>query len=72
MWNISTLWVAGCTFEIKSMVARARMAFNYKKSLFKSKFNFNFMNELVKCYIWDIALYGAAETWILKVDQKNL
>jgi hypothetical protein len=29
-------------------------------------------NKLVKCYIWNIALYGA-ETWALRaVDQKNL
>jgi len=54
------------------MIARARVAFTYKKSLFKSKFNLNFMKKLVKCYVWNIALYGAAETWTLKVDQKNL
>ena len=30
------------------------------------------MNKLVKCYIWNVALYGV-ETWtFLAVDQKHL
>ena len=34
--------------------------------------DFNFRKELVKCYIWSIALYGA-ETWTLrKVDQEYI
>jgi squalene cyclase len=45
----------------------AKAAFNKKAALFTSK-----RKKLVKCYIWNIALYGA-ETWTLrKVDQKYM
>src|SRR5215470_11221874 len=48
----------------------AKAAFNKKKTLFTSKLDLNSRKKLVKCYIWNIALYGA-ETWTLrKVDQK--
>jgi hypothetical protein len=72
VWSISTFWVAGWTYDIKSTIARAKAAYNYKKSLFTSKLNIDFRKKLVMCYIWNIALYGAAETWTLTVDQKNL
>jgi hypothetical protein len=73
MWIVSTLWVvAGCAYEIKSRIARAKAAFNYKKSLLMSKLNLNFRKKLVECYVWNIALCGAAETWTLKVYEKNL
>jgi hypothetical protein len=50
----------------------AKAAFNEKKTLFISKLDLNLRNELVKCYIWSIAVYGA-ETWTLrKVDQRYL
>jgi hypothetical protein len=50
----------------------AKAAFNKKKILFTSKLDLNLRKELVKCYIWSIALYDA-ETWTLrKVDQKYL
>jgi hypothetical protein len=43
-----------------------------KKNLFTSKLDLHLRKKLVKCYIWNIALYGA-ETWTLrKVDQKCL
>jgi hypothetical protein len=48
----------------------AKAAFNKKKTLFTSKLNLNLKKKLVKCCIWNIALYGA-ETWTLrKADQK--
>ena len=57
-----------CTCEIKSRIAMAKAAINKKKILFTSKLR----KELVKCYIWSMALYGA-ETWTLRaVDQKHL
>jgi hypothetical protein len=28
IWNISTIWGAGCTYEIKSGIAMAKAAFN--------------------------------------------
>jgi hypothetical protein len=63
---------ASCTNEIKSRIARVKVAFNRKKTLFTRKLDLNLSKTPVKCYIWSIALYGA-EIWILqKVDQKYL
>jgi hypothetical protein len=50
----------------------AKAAFNKKRALFTCKLELELGKELVKCYIWSIALYGA-ETWTLRaVDQKHL
>jgi hypothetical protein len=50
----------------------AKAAFSKKKTLFTSKLDLNLRKELIKCYIWCMALYGA-ETWTLRVaDQKYL
>jgi hypothetical protein len=50
----------------------AKAAFNKKKTLFTSKLDLILRKELVKCYIWSVAFYGA-KTWSLrKVDQKYL
>jgi len=50
----------------------AKAAFNKKKTLFTSKLDLNLRKKLVKCYIWNMALYGA-ETWTLRTaDQKYL
>jgi hypothetical protein len=63
---------ARCTHKIKSRIAMAKAAFNRKKALFTSKLDLNLRTKLVKCYVWDIAFYGA-ETWTLrKVEQKYL
>jgi hypothetical protein len=60
---------ARCWREIKSRIAMAKAAFNKKKNLFSCKMDLNLTKKLVKCYVWNIALYGA-ETWTLgKVDQ---
>jgi len=60
-----------CTWEIKSMIAMAKAAFN-KKTFFTSKLELCFRKKLVKCYTWSIVLYGA-ETWTLQnVDQKHV
>jgi hypothetical protein len=45
---------AKCTQQIKARIAMAIAAFNNKETLFISKLDL----ELVKCYIWSIALYG--------------
>jgi hypothetical protein len=59
---------ARCTRESKSGIAMAKAAFKKQKNLFTSKLNLNLRKKLEKCYIWNIALYGA-ETWTLrKVD----
>ena len=50
----------------------AKAAFNKKRALFTSTLNLELRKKLVKCYIWNTALYGA-ETWTLRtVDQKHL
>jgi hypothetical protein len=59
----------GCTGEIKARIALAKAAFS-KKTIFTSKLDLELRKELVKHYIWSIALYGT-KTWTLrKLDQK--
>ena len=60
-----------CTREIRSSIAMAKAAFNKKRALFTSTLELDLRKNLVKCYIWSMALYGA-ETWTLRaVDQKT-
>jgi hypothetical protein len=47
-----------------------KAASNKKKALFISKLDLNLRKKLVKCYIWSIALYGAEEWTLRKLDQK--
>jgi hypothetical protein len=50
----------------------AKAAFNKNRALFTNKMELELMKKLVKCYIWNIVLYGA-ETWTPRaVDQKYL
>jgi len=61
-----------CTCEVKCRIAMAKSAFNKKKALFTSTLDLELRKKLVKCYIWDITVYGA-ETWTLQaIDQKQL
>ena len=61
-----------CTCETKYRIAMAKAAFSKKRALFTSTVDWELRENLVKCYIWSIALYGA-ETWTLRaVDQKQL
>ena len=53
---------AGCKRDIKSRIAMAKAAFHKKAALFTSKLKSYLRNQLVKCYIWSIALCGAG-TW---------
>jgi hypothetical protein len=50
------------TPEIKSRTAMAKGPLSKTKNLFTTKLDLNLREELVKCYIWSIALYGP-ETW---------
>jgi hypothetical protein len=60
-----------CTCEIKFRITIAKTAVNKNRTLFTSKMDWELRKKLVKCYIWNIALYGA-ETWTLQaVDQKH-
>jgi hypothetical protein len=49
----------------------AKATFN-KKTLFTSKLDLELRKKLVKCYIWSIALCGAANWTLRKLDQKYL
>jgi len=61
-----------CTCEIKSRIAMAKAAFNKKRARFISSWNLKLRKKVIKCYIWNIAVYGA-ETWTIRaVDQKRL
>jgi hypothetical protein len=62
---------ATCTREIKSRISMAKARLK-KKVLFSSKLDLNLRKNLVKCYIWGIALYND-ETWAFrKIDHKYL
>jgi hypothetical protein len=50
----------------------AKAAFHTKSTLFTSTLDLELRKKLVKCYIWNIGLYGV-ETWTLRaLDQKHL
>jgi hypothetical protein len=71
MWDVLNI-EGRCTCEIKGRIAMAKAAFNKKRDLFTTTMDLKFRKRLVKCYIWNITLYGA-ETWTLHaVDQKHL
>jgi hypothetical protein len=55
----------GSTREIKSRIARGKVAFNKESILFTYHLDLNLGKKLVKCYIWSTALCGA-ETWTLQ------
>jgi hypothetical protein len=56
------------TSVIKSRIAMIKSAINRQRTLFTRTLDLNLRKKLVKCYIWNIALYGA-ETWTpWKVD----
>jgi hypothetical protein len=63
---------ARCTREIKYAIGMAKSEMKKTKTLFNVKLDLSFRKELVRSYIWNIALYGV-ETWTLrKVDQKYI
>ena len=47
------------------MMRIAKEAFDRRISLLTSKLNIELRKKLVRCYVWNIALYGS-ETWALK------
>jgi hypothetical protein len=49
-----------------------KAAIDRKKTLFTSKFGLNVRKKLVKFYISSIALYGAGNWTLWKVDRKDL
>ena len=59
-----------CTCEIKCIIAMDKAAFSKKRALFTSTLELDLRKNLVKCYIWSMALYGA-ETWTLRAVDQN-
>jgi hypothetical protein len=54
------------------MIAMAKAAFNKKRTFFTSTLDLKLRKKLMKCYIWIIALYGAATRTLRAVGQKHL
>jgi hypothetical protein len=50
----------------------AKAAFNKKGTFFTSTLDLELRKKLVKCYVWNIALYGAETLTLRTVDQKHL
>ena len=46
-----------------------KAAFNKNKSLFTSELKVNVGKKLVKCYIWNIVIYGAEKWTLRKLEQ---
>ena len=58
------------TREIKSRIAMAKAAFNRKT--YHQQTGLTLKNKLVNFYIWSLAMYGAENWQLRKVDQKHL
>ena len=61
---------AQCTKEIRERIAMAKIAFNKKRNILTGKLNLQLRKNLMKCYIWSVALYGA-ETWTIRKKEKK-
>jgi len=59
------------TMEVKSRITQAKTAFMHKKNLLCSQnISISVKKQLIKVYVWSIALYGF-ESWVLnKAEQK--
>ena len=55
---------AKCAREIKSRIAMTPKQRSTKKTLFTNNLDLNLRNQLVKSFIWSIAVYGA-DPWTL-------
>jgi len=62
----------GGTREIKSRIARGKVACNKNSIFFTCQLDVNLRKKLVKCYIRNIALYGAETRTLQKICRKNL
>jgi hypothetical protein len=60
------------TREIKSRNAMLKATFNKKETLTRitSKLELNLRKELVKCYVWSIAFYGAETMTFWEADEQ--
>jgi hypothetical protein len=71
-WEIMVINDAGGTCAVNSRIAMANAVFNIKNSLLARKFVLNLRKNLVKRYIWNIAVNGAETLTLRKADQKYL
>jgi len=51
---------ARCAREFESRIAIAKVALSKANNLFTSKLDLNLRNEIVNCYVWNVALCGPA------------
>ena len=61
-YNISSNM--NCYQEVKQRIAMTKEAFNRKRSIFCGPLEKELRKRLVKCFVWNVGLYGA-ETWTL-------
>ena len=61
-----------CTKELKMRIGIAKEAFNRKISLWTNKLNIQLRKELVRCYVWSIALYGSENWTLTKLERMYL
>jgi hypothetical protein len=70
---VSTLTNDGrCTVKLNPELLWQKLHLTRRGLFFTSKMDLELRKKLVKCYVWNIVLYGV-ETWTLRVaDQKHL
>jgi hypothetical protein len=51
---------------MKSRLAKAKVTFNKKITLFTCKLDLNLRKKMVKCHIWNIAFCGAETSTLCK------
>jgi len=61
---------ARCTREIKTRIAMVKASCNKTKVLSTSTLRLNLRKKQIKCYTWNIALYGAETLTVWKLEQK--
>jgi hypothetical protein len=61
--------IKGVRVKLRPVLLRKKEAFSNRKNLLTSKWDLNSRKKLVKYYIWNIALYGAAAWTLRKVGQ---
>ena len=61
-----------CTKEIRSRIEMPKKVSMEKKKLFTGKMNLELKKRIMKCLVWNVALY-AAETWtLMQTDRRRL
>ena len=56
--------------ELKQRLAMAKEAFNRKRSIFCRSLQKELRKRLMKCFVWNVALYGA-KTWALRRNEQK-